>query len=178
MARSSNIVPLLCMRFGSRTPLAVRAARSLAVPTRIDVRTHVSGSGDGDQERAAKMPVAAPFRGKYTIEGQVLPIADTSSNVGVDSIEARLGRRMSANRASESLEASMDTARMFVAQPTDRVTDVNACHQPIEAHLDHTENFQKVFRRLRRTGRNDDQREASDSLKKVMEYLEKKKASR
>merc|ERR1712136_28321 len=56
-----------------------------------------------------------------------------------------------------------------------RVTDANAFHQPIEAHLDHTENFQKVFRRLRQTGRNDDQRDASDSMKKVMEYLEKKK---
>lgn len=121
---------------------------------------------------------ATTHRGGGLDVTQVLPIADTSSNVGLNSIEARLERRMSANSASESLEASMDTARMFVAQPTDCVTDVNAFHQPIEAHLDHTENFQKVFRRLRQTGRNDDQRDASDSMKKVMQYLEKKKTSK
>lgn len=40
---------------------------------------------------------------------------------------------------------------------------------------DHLDAFQSVYRRLRRTGRDSDDRDVSDSLLKAMDYAKKKK---
>ncbi|CAJ1334140.1 unnamed protein product [Effrenium voratum] len=114
-----------------------------------------------------------PFRGKYSVEGVLLPNADQAAE-DAPGIDERLGNRLRPKASSQRLEQAASTEGMYAKLPTDRSTDINKEYQVHESQ-DHLEAFQKVFRRLRRTGRGESDQDVSNSILKAMEYARKKK---
>merc|ERR1712110_602592 len=121
---------------------------------------------DGNDDPAAG---AAPFQGTYVVEGAVLPIADSEADAAgfgaSSSIEERLRRRRQKNSNSTSLA---EDGTFFGDAPADRTSDDSASYQPTAIGGEHLDEFQSVYRKLRRTGRNEDDRDVSDSMKKAM----------
>ncbi|CAK9032273.1 unnamed protein product [Durusdinium trenchii] len=97
---------------------------------------------------------AQAFRGKYSVEGTLLPNAD--SEVPEDdaalSIDSRLGNRAQAKPSSKRLEQESSAGPgMYAKIPEDRTAEVAKKYHVYKSQ-DHLDAFQSVYRRLRRTG--------------------------
>mmetsp|Transcript_97787 Transcript_97787/g.273734 ORF Transcript_97787/g.273734 Transcript_97787/m.273734 type:complete len:198 (-) Transcript_97787:228-821(-) len=143
-----------------------------------------SGAGDKkDSPGAGKpgfAPVAAPFKGKCIIEGELMPMLDTAQEAIVgeesQSIEARVHDRTGLKSSSAKLMAKTDPQGMFKDRPDDCSKDKNAEFR-VCSMGEHLDDFQRVYRRLRNSGRrDDDQRDVSDAILKSMHYKVKRKS--
>lgn len=135
-------------------------------------------SSSASSSTARRADAAAPFKSKLAVEGELLPIADAALENDAEAIEARLQQRLLQKASSAALGAqASDEGGMFRILPTDRTVDETVAFQvrPSQEFLD---NFQNVFRRLRRNGRRgDDERDVSDSMLKTLLYMKKRKAA-
>eukprot|EP00930_Biecheleria_cincta_P031079 TRINITY_DN21563_c0_g1_i1.p1 TRINITY_DN21563_c0_g1~~TRINITY_DN21563_c0_g1_i1.p1 ORF type:complete len:190 (+),score=51.00 TRINITY_DN21563_c0_g1_i1:107-676(+) len=118
-----------------------------------------------------------PFQGKYSIEGVLLPIEDLEApeESSISSIESRLQDRLRQKSTSSKLMEKEDKGGMFRAVPADAKEAPAWKEFQVKGEIDHLDEFQNVMRRLRRTGRDHDERDLSDSMLKAMEYTKKNK---
>mmetsp|Transcript_60039 Transcript_60039/g.113150 ORF Transcript_60039/g.113150 Transcript_60039/m.113150 type:complete len:175 (-) Transcript_60039:54-578(-) len=133
-----------------------------------------SSSGSAGTAAAAE---ASPFQGRLSSEGMVLPIADADSDAlysDSSSIEERLQRRLRRKTTSAGLGAQEDAAGMFLEDRKDRPEAGKWEAFQVADNKEHLEAFQNVVRRLR-VRREAGQRDPSQSMDKVMDYLLKKK---
>ncbi|CAE7523569.1 unnamed protein product, partial [Symbiodinium sp. CCMP2456] len=133
-----------------------------------------AGSGRDEKDEASTSD-ATPYRGRCSVEGVILPIADTEApeDDQASSIDSRLSNRSQLKASSQQL-GSTEGPGMYAEIPSDRVED-NARLYHVHESQDHLDTFQNVFRRLRRTGRDETDKDVSDSMLKAMEYARKKK---
>ncbi|CAE7709556.1 unnamed protein product [Symbiodinium pilosum] len=145
-------------------------------PSNFVWRHASSKKDDNGSVPVADQLEAARYRGKCSVEGLVLPIADAEvpEDDQTSSIDSRLSNRLQPKASSQRLMGSTDAAGMYVEIPSDRVED-KAKEYQVHENLDHLDAFQNVYRRLRRTGRDSGEKDVSDSLLKAMEYAKKKK---
>eukprot|EP00933_Yihiella_yeosuensis_P081758 TRINITY_DN95447_c0_g1_i1.p1 TRINITY_DN95447_c0_g1~~TRINITY_DN95447_c0_g1_i1.p1 ORF type:complete len:194 (-),score=40.78 TRINITY_DN95447_c0_g1_i1:112-693(-) len=143
--------------------------------TNVDRKDSTSSSNSNDKKQAA------PYQGKHSIEGVLLPILDAEAVEDGESqatIEDRLQHRLKAKISSSSLSAtasSADGASMFGHQPSDCAAPKRTAAYQVEGSTEHLDEMQTVLRKLRRTGRDETDKDVSDSMLKVMEYLKQKK---
>ncbi|CAE7942849.1 unnamed protein product [Symbiodinium sp. KB8] len=128
-----------------------------------------------DEKDEASTSDATPYRGRCSVEGVILPIADTEApeEDQASSIDSRLSNRLQLKKSSQQL-GSTEGPGMYAEVPSDRVEDKAKLYHVHESQ-DHLDAFQNVFRRLRRTGRDETDKDVSDSMLKAMEYARKKK---
>ncbi|CAE7348233.1 unnamed protein product [Symbiodinium natans] len=127
-------------------------------------------------EKSQDPAASTPYRGKRSVEGDLLPIADAEApeDDQASSIDSRLSNRMQLKTSSQRLGSTENVDGMYADIPSDRVEDKAKQYQ-VHDSQDHLDAFQNVYRRLRRTGRDETDRDVSDSLWKAMEYAKKKK---
>ncbi|CAE8707423.1 unnamed protein product, partial [Polarella glacialis] len=124
---------------------------------------------------------AAPYRGKLSFEGTLLPMLDSHAQLDENGerIEDRLQCRLKEKASSAQLMAKAGsslgpTGSMFGARPKDLAEEHESAKYQVTASQDHLEQIQNVIARMRRTGRDaSDDRDVSDSMMKVMNYQKK-----
>ncbi|CAL1141790.1 unnamed protein product [Cladocopium goreaui] len=120
------------------------------------------------------------FRGRYCVEGALLPNADLEvpTDSASQSIDDRLSNRTETKMSSQRLqqEASVGPG-MYAETPKDRTAGVAKTYQVCKSQ-DHLDAFQSVYRRLRRTGRDAEDKDVSDSMLKAMEYVKQSKGAK
>lgn len=95
------------------------------------------------------------------------------------SIEERLHSRLRDKESSAKLSAEAGGQEgMFRAAPTDLAEPHASVEYMVTDSKEHLETFQSVFRKLRSRGRDSEgHRDASDSMLKVMRYVQRKKSA-
>eukprot|EP00931_Biecheleriopsis_adriatica_P050406 TRINITY_DN29180_c0_g1_i1.p1 TRINITY_DN29180_c0_g1~~TRINITY_DN29180_c0_g1_i1.p1 ORF type:complete len:194 (+),score=51.60 TRINITY_DN29180_c0_g1_i1:59-640(+) len=186
MIHARKVLRTLAVRSPAQLPVRLewRPGQPLA---RCEAYSSSSGKAPEDADKAAKHgeqghgdkdAKASPFQGKLSIEGVLLPMDDAAALADdkASSIEARLQDRLKQKESSSALLTKTDEAGMFGSKPSDIAEQHASEAYRVEGSVDHLDTFQDVFRRLRRTGRDFDDRDVSDSMLKVMDYMKKKKS--
>lgn len=130
-----------------------------------------------DEPETGAGPKPKPFQGQLSFEGVLLPIEDLEApeESDISSIESRLQDRLRQKSTSSKLMQKEDRAGMFAAIPSDVKAAPVWKEYQVKGEIDHMDEFQDVMKRLRRSGRDHDDRDLSDSMLKAMEYAKKKK---
>eukprot|EP00928_Gymnodinium_smaydae_P044440 TRINITY_DN29644_c0_g1_i2.p2 TRINITY_DN29644_c0_g1~~TRINITY_DN29644_c0_g1_i2.p2 ORF type:complete len:195 (+),score=50.18 TRINITY_DN29644_c0_g1_i2:3-587(+) len=174
---------LLCLRRVPEPPatLGLRASPGSLATSRFASSSSSSSSSSSRGGDGKDAPASAPFHGRYVIEGQVLPIAEADGVVAereADEIESRLSRRTRAKASSSGLtsaDAAAASAGMFV-EASDRAAEhASKAYQVEGGNWDYLDGLPDVLKRLRKTNRDFDDRDVSDSLKHAMEYVRRRK---
>merc|ERR1719498_1944342 len=91
-----------------------------------------------------------------------------------DEAESRLQKRLQRKTSSLDLGAQEDAAGMFGKEKADLAAPGAGEKYQVTDSKQHLEAFQSVFQKMR-SRKTSDERDVSDSMKKVMEYVMKKK---
>mmetsp|Transcript_88530 Transcript_88530/g.274081 ORF Transcript_88530/g.274081 Transcript_88530/m.274081 type:complete len:202 (-) Transcript_88530:24-629(-) len=176
-----------CLTATVRRRVVMQPRRALAASSGGGGGRQPAAGGDGAAEPAPGHGTAAgeaspaPFRGRYVVEGTLLPMEETDPGAAEShgSIEDRLQHRLQAKDSSTRLSTEAGGHEgMFRAAPADLAPAHRSEEYRVTDGNEHLEAFQSVFRRLRRTGRNpEDDRDVSDSMLKVLEYVQRKKSA-